>query len=115
MHLSKELRTELKHRAVGVKKGDTVKVMRGKLRGKSGVVTGVFYADQMVTIEKLMRKKSDGREVPVKVRTSNLVLTALDTKDSRRLQGESRKGTDTPSKKRTHSVAKKEKSGADRL
>ncbi len=84
VHLSKELRTEMKTRAVPAKKGDTVKIVNGKQFGKTGKIIEVNYGTQRVTIEKVVRKKSDGKEVPIPVHASNLVITELETKDERR-------------------------------
>ncbi|MDO8624673.1 MAG: 50S ribosomal protein L24 [Candidatus Diapherotrites archaeon] len=85
VHLSRELRKQLGKRNVPVKKGDTVQVLSGKNTGKSGKITAVDYHTSRVAIEKVLRKKSDGKEIPVWIATSNLVITELETKDVRRL------------------------------
>ena len=93
-HLSRELRKELGRRSLEVRKGDTVRVLRGgdKVNGKQGKVTGVARAKRMVFIEGVVRKKVDGTEKPIPVRPSNLLVVAIDTKDERRIGRKTRNG-----------------------
>ncbi len=92
-HLSKELRKELGRRSLEIRKGDTVKVMRGseKYNGKSGKVTGFKTPKKQVLIEGIMRKKVSGKEIPVPFRASNLLITAIEDKDQRRFKGKTAK------------------------
>src|SRR3989338_4875701 len=99
VHLSKELRKEYKTRAVPLKKGDLVKVVSGNQFGKTGKVTEVNYDSQRVAIEKIMRKKSDGKEIPILIHASNLMIMELETKDDRRFKNAPAK------KKKTHEEA----------
>jgi len=86
-HLSKELMESLKRRSIPVRKGDSVKIMRGSFKGKSGKVVKVDLRKASVYIEKITRKKTDGSEVLVPINASNLLVTALDKSDERRLKG----------------------------
>ena len=83
-HLSKELREELGTRSLPVRKGDTVKVMRGKFRGKQGKVVRVDLRRVRVYVEGLTVKKADGREVLVPIHPSNLLIVDVDRSDERR-------------------------------
>ena len=74
-HLSKELRVKMKKRAMRVRKGDTVKILKGKFRGLSGKVTGVSRG--LITIEGAIIKKLGGTEIPVEVNPSNVVITQI--------------------------------------
>ncbi len=87
-HLSKELRKQLGRRSLELRRGDTVKVMRGgpKYLGKAGKVTGFKALKMQVLIEGIMRKKVSGAEIHVPFRASNLLITAIDEKDPRRLK-----------------------------
>jgi len=85
-NLSKELRKSLKKRSLPVRKGDTVKILRGKFKGKTGKVMRVELAKARVYIEKISRKKVDGTEVPVPFDASNLQIVTLDGSDERRIK-----------------------------
>jgi ribosomal protein uL24 len=74
-HLSDELRAVKKSRSALVAKGDTVKVMRGASKGKTGKVAKVSYAKQAVYIEGITRKNSRGVESLIAFHPSNLLLT----------------------------------------
>jgi len=78
-HLSKELRATTKKRSLRVKKGYVVRVMRGELRGKEGKVTNVYLRSGKVTVEGLMTKKRDGKEKPLMIDPSNLMILQLET------------------------------------
>jgi large subunit ribosomal protein L24 len=86
-HLETGLRKILGRRALEIKKGDKVKVLRGSHKKKSGKVTAINRDKVQVFIEKLMRKKSDGTEILIPFRPSNLMLIELDKNDSRRAKG----------------------------
>lgn len=77
VHLSKDLRAKLKHRAVRVRKGDKVKVLRGSFAGKEGKILSVNLREGKVAIEGLTRRKARGQEVSVPVDPSNIVLTEM--------------------------------------
>ena len=92
-HLSKELRKELGRRTLEIRKDDKVKVMRGKHKGKSGKVVDVNRKKKQVFIEKIMAKKTDGREVGIPFRPSNLLLTEVSREDKKRIKGKAAKET----------------------
>ena len=77
VHLSKELRTKTKKRAVRVRAGDKVKVMRGKFKGKTGAVIKVFLAKRRITVEGLIQRKAKGQEVFHPVDPSNVMITEM--------------------------------------
>ncbi len=85
-HLSKELRSRLKSkkRAVSLRKGDTVKVMRGPHKGKEAKVSDVNVVRRKVFLEGITVKNARGRELPVPLEASNLLLTALESTPERK-------------------------------
>jgi len=85
-HLSKELRKKTGRRNSTLRKGDTVKVLRGKHRGKEGKITKVNYKKGLVFIEKILRKKADGTEIPVGVHASKVVVLDLYMDDAKRFK-----------------------------
>ncbi|MBU1939501.1 50S ribosomal protein L24 [Candidatus Micrarchaeota archaeon] len=90
--LSKELRKALGKRSLTVRKGDTVKVMRGGHRGFSGKVAKMKAIKYQVFLEKLNRKKTDGTEVLIPLKASNLMITELEKSDEKRVKGMKIKG-----------------------
>jgi ribosomal protein uL24 len=77
-------------RAAVVKKGDTVKIMRGKDRGKEGKVTEVDTNTGTVMIEGMTYGKADGTQVSRSFHASNLMITKLTLDDpwrKRKLEG----------------------------
>lgn len=86
VNLSKDLRKKHKKRNIPVKKGDTVKVMRGKFKKKQGKVTEVKLKMSKVTIEGIQIKKQDGSKVNVRLKPSNLQIIELNLEDKRRIK-----------------------------
>ena len=82
-HLSKELKTKEKKRAVSVRTGDKVKVMRGQFKGKEGLVKEVDLKKAVVFIEGITRKKVNGQEAFVPFEPSNLLITSLKEESKR--------------------------------
>ena len=85
-HIDKALAKKLgiKRRAAQVHKGDTVKVMVGKHKGKSGKVSSVDTKSEMVLIEGINRKNAKAKELPIPIRASNVYITELDLNDKLR-------------------------------
>lgn len=84
-HLSKDLRAKHKRRAIRVKVGDKVKVMRGTFKNKSGKVERVNVKEQKVYITGVELVKRDGGKALFPVHPSNLLIQELDLTDKRRL------------------------------
>lgn len=86
VHISKELKQSLgiKVRALQIRKGDTVKVMSGKFKGKTGKVNSVSLSTNRVRIEGVTRKNSKGKETMIPIYSSNLYITDLDLTDKTR-------------------------------
>jgi len=77
VHLSKDLRVKMKTRAVAVKTGDKVKVMRGNFAGKEGKVMSVNLTRTKIFIEGMTAKKQKGKEVAVPFEPSNLMIMEM--------------------------------------
>ena len=76
-HLSQELRDKYKKRSIPLRKGDTVKILRGGLRGHVGKVSEIHTKKMMVAIEKAALTKADGKSIPKLIHPSNLVVMKL--------------------------------------
>ncbi len=86
VHLSKELRSKVKKkiRSLLVHKGDTVKVMRGPGKGKQAKVSRVSTLNRKVYVEGVVAKTARGRESPIALEPSNLLLIGLETTKERK-------------------------------
>jgi large subunit ribosomal protein L24 len=108
VNLSKALRKEYGVRNVEVRKGDSVKIMRGKFKKQSGKVTLVSTKYQKIFIENIQAKKMDGSKVNVPSRASNLQIIALDTNDKKRKINKKNKEEQKQTPKKAKSNIKKE-------
>ncbi len=80
-HLSKELRQQYKRRALPVRKGDEVQIVRGKYADKTGKISRVDLKEYKIYIEGVTRKRTVGTDVQVPMRPSNLKLINLNLDD----------------------------------
>ena len=85
-NLSKELKKSYKRRNIPLKKGDIIKIMRGKFKGKQGKVTEVKLKTSKVVVDGIQVKKQDGSKANVKLQPSNLQIIELNTEDKKRLK-----------------------------
>lgn len=92
VNLSPELREEYERRSLPVRKGDTVKVLRGDFRDHEGKVEGVDLKRYRVMIEGLNVQKPDGNQVYHPVHPSNLMIIEMDLDDEERNEILERKG-----------------------
>jgi large subunit ribosomal protein L24 len=85
-NLSKELREKYGKRNLKVKKGDKVKIMRGKYKKKVGKITEVKIQRSKVYIEGIQIKKQDGSKSNVPFKASNLQIIELNLEDKKRFK-----------------------------
>jgi large subunit ribosomal protein L24 len=85
-HLSDTLIKEYNVRAVPVRKGDLVKMIRGNKEylGKECLVTEIFSKDLKIGLEGINVRKADGSEVSRKVDPSNVIIIKFDLSDPKR-------------------------------
>ena len=77
INLSKDLRKKQKKRSIQAKKGDKVKIMRGKFKGEVGKILEVKLKDSKIIVEGMQVKKQDGSKVHIKLQPSNLQIIEL--------------------------------------
>ncbi len=83
-HLSDELYAKYGIRSFGVRKGDVVRVMRGKFKGHEGKVVEVNLKKMRIAVEGVTVRKVDNTAVQYWLHPSNVMLIKLDLSDSRR-------------------------------
>lgn len=84
-HLSKQLRQQYKRRAVPLRVGDKVKIMRGANAGKKGAVERVDACKIAIFVTGIDRALRDGRKQLLPLSPSNLLIEELELKDRRRI------------------------------
>lgn len=84
VHLSKELRKKYKKRAIRVRTGDTVKIVRGQFKKKTGKVVSVNMFSRKVNIDGIQQIRKDGTKSYYPLEPSNLMITILNLEDKKR-------------------------------
>jgi len=90
-HLSKDLREKYKRRSINLRKGDSVKVMRGQFRNKTGKIDEVNLKRTKVYVSGIEIAKRDGTKARYPLNPSNLVITEVDINDKMRNKSFGRK------------------------
>jgi len=83
--LSKQLRKALKRRSIALRKGDKVRVAKGKYKKTEGKITAVDRKRGRIFIDALKRKKVSGKEILIPIRANHVIAIELDSSDARRL------------------------------
>ena len=79
--LSEDLRNTEHRRSYPVRKGDTVKIVRGDFAGIEGKITKVDTNRQRVFVEGVSREKVAGTSTNVSVHSSKVIITKLNLDD----------------------------------
>lgn len=110
--LSKALRAKYKVRSLPIAKGDIVRVMVGKYKGKEGKVIQVYRKKWVIHIEHVTRDKSNGSSIPIGIHPSNVAITTpkldKDRKAMLRRKARSRRSPRTAGKDVAKDVATKD-------
>jgi large subunit ribosomal protein L24 len=85
-HLAKDLREKYKLRAIPLRTGDKVKVMRGEFKGQSAKIESVERRTLKVFLEGIKIAKKDGAERSIQIEPSNLLVISLNLDDKMRLK-----------------------------
>jgi len=79
--LSPSLKTSHKVNSIPVRRGDTVRVIRGDRKGTEGKVTRVDQKTYRIVIEGITREKVDGTAIPIPIHPSKVMITGLNLDD----------------------------------
>ena len=82
--LSDSLRSQYNTKSVRLRKNDVVKILRGEYKNLDGKITHVYINEGMISVDGITREKLAGGTTPVKIHASNVIVTSLDLKDSKR-------------------------------
>ena len=76
-HLNKSLRDQYKLRSLPIKRGDEVKILKGKAKGKSGKVVQVYRKKNIIYVDKVNREKQNGQTVFLPIKPAYCVIEKL--------------------------------------
>jgi large subunit ribosomal protein L26e len=76
-HLAKALRDQYKIRSLPIKRGDEVKILKGKAKGKSGKVVQVYRKRNCIYVDKVQREKQNGQTVFLPIKPCYCVVEKL--------------------------------------
>ncbi len=79
--LSRELRKRFHRRSVPLRKGDTVRVMKGSYIGREERVQKISRRDYSVTLDNVTLKSGEEKLKPLPIRTNHLLLVRLNLAD----------------------------------
>jgi large subunit ribosomal protein L24 len=97
--LSEDLRKSQARRSCPVRKGDTVKILRGDFAGIEGKITKVDTNRQRIFVEGVQRERVAGTSTNVSVHSSKVVITKLNLDDKWRSDSLKLTATPRPSEK----------------
>ena len=83
-HLSDDLFGKYGLRSLTVRKGDIVKVMRGKFKGHEGKVVEVNLKNMKIAVEGVTVRRTDNKSVQLWLDPSNVEIVKLDLSDQKR-------------------------------
>jgi large subunit ribosomal protein L24 len=107
-HLSSELRSSQNSRTVPMRKGDTVKVLRGDYKGFEGKISRVDRKSYKIYVDGINREKADGSSIPVPIHPSKVEVTRLNLDDKWRDKILERKGTGEKEEEKSEEKATKQ-------
>jgi large subunit ribosomal protein L24 len=84
--LDKKLREKHGIRSIAARKGDEVKVMRGKFAKKQGKISKVDIKNTRVQIDGIQRTKKGGEKLETWFHPSKIKIITLDTSDKKRFK-----------------------------
>jgi large subunit ribosomal protein L24 len=85
-NLSKDLRKKYGKRALPLRKGDEVLIMRGSFKKKKAKVVSVDLKNSKIVLENIQRTKKDGTKVNVFFNPRSLQIQSLNLEDKKRIK-----------------------------
>jgi len=107
-HLDKPLREKYGRRNIEVRKGDEVKIMRGKFAKKHGKVSVVDVKNTLIQVDGAQRQKKGGEKLETWFKPSKVKIISLNLDDKKRVKSLERTGKNLSKKKTSKPEEKKE-------
>lgn len=96
--LSPELRKKHNIKRTPIRKGDSVRIMRGQFRGIEKKVDKIFTKKTKILIEDVKLQKADGTTSRYPIHPSNVMIIKIGSKDKKRFKKKEPKTKKTKSK-----------------
>ena len=84
--LSKELRQKYTKKTIPLRNGDTVKIVRGQFKGRTGKIDGINMKESKVFVTGVEMIKKEGTKIRQSIHASNMIITGLNLDDKRRVE-----------------------------
>lgn len=110
--LDKALREKYGRRTIEVRKGDEVKIMRGRFKGKQGKVGIVDVHQTRIQVDGIQRTKAGGEKLETWFHPSKVKIIILNVEDKKRLKAG--KKVIQPEVKKVKTVPKKTSTKVDK-
>jgi len=100
-NLSKELRKKYGRRSVSLKKGDVVKIIKGKFKGKQGKVSEIKTKKLKIFVEGIQVKKQDGskKNFPLKPSSLRIIELSLEKRRGKLIENKNKENKKSAEKK----------------
>jgi len=108
VHLEASLRKKIGRRSLPIRKGDEVKIVRGKKKGLKGKISRVDIGKGVVFVENQIKESVRGNKIPIPFQPSNLLLVSAVMDDKCRNKRGKKKEKKDESPKKTSSPKKLE-------
>ena len=82
--LSDSLQSQYNTKTVRLRKNDVVKILSGEYKNLDGKITHVYTNENKISIDGVTREKLTGGTTPIKIHSSNVLITGLELKDKSR-------------------------------
>lgn len=90
-NLTEDLRKKYGVRNIAVRKGDTVKILRGDFKGKTEKVEKVDRKNYKLYLSNVYNDKKDGTKIKYPIYYSNVRITELELSDKKRMPAKKEK------------------------
>lgn len=82
--VSTDLIEKYSRKTIRIRIGDTVKILTGQYKNIEGKITHIYTNENKISIEGVTREKLTGGTTPIKIHSSNVLITGLELKDKSR-------------------------------
>jgi large subunit ribosomal protein L24 len=109
-NLTKDLRKKYKRRSFPLRKGDNIKIMGGKFKGKKGKILEIDLKNSRISVDGVQRTKKDGTKTMVFLDPSKVQITELfldDKERTKKIEEKIKAQTEKPKTSTTQKLGEK--------
>ena len=82
--VSTDLIEKYSRKTIRIRIGDTVKILTGQYKNIEGKITHIYTNENKISIEGVTREKLTGGTTPIKIHSSNVLITGLELNEKSR-------------------------------